>query len=94
MSRRYSRVFTLSALEKLVTLYFSKQRNFQTIWRTKLSHIFNSQIARQCLQNVLGTTERFLLRCAKGPAIIYRLGGGGGVGGFWAKHGKILPIPL
>jgi len=65
MSRRYSRVFTLSALEKLVTRYFSKQRNFQTIWRAKLSHIFNSQIARQCLQNVLKTIQRFLLRCAK-----------------------------
>ena len=55
MSRRYSRVFILSSLEKLVTRCFSKQRNIQTIWRTKLSHIFNSQIARQCLENIPGT---------------------------------------
>ena len=30
----------------------------------------------------------------KGPVIIYHLGaGGGGVGGFWAKHDEIYPIP-
>ena len=30
----------------------------------------------------------------KGPVIIYHLGAGeGGVGGFWAKHDEIYPIP-
>jgi len=55
MSRKYLRVFILSSLEILVARCCLKQRNIQTIWRRKPSHTFNSQIARQCLENVSGT---------------------------------------
>ena len=40
-----------------------------------------------CISFFRSRERRFV---SKGPVIIYRLGGGGGaVGGFWAKHHEI-----